>query len=270
MVAIRGKNLRSGDLAEELGLLLLQQLALVAPVPRTEDVGIDAVATLMRDFDNRRYFAEDNFFVQIKSESVASVEYKDHQVKWLYDLELPFFIATVSRKTSSIQLFCAHRLSNAFITNHDRSKVILHLDEMSTTDELVGENDENVHIGPPVLEWSISSLESDDSFQQVFYEILKKHIGIYKKNLASQKIGWVDLLRWKPNKKPEIFGKASAKSREYAERQRLAEESLDPYLANWLSDMLLEGKWSSTAESIFSLMKKIKRRAETLKTNKAF
>ena len=37
--ARRGKNFRSGDLAEQLGLYLLQSMALVAPVPRTEDVG---------------------------------------------------------------------------------------------------------------------------------------------------------------------------------------------------------------------------------------
>lgn len=45
----RGKNLRSGDLAEQLGLYLIQSLSLVAPVPRTEDVGIDIVCTLLRD-----------------------------------------------------------------------------------------------------------------------------------------------------------------------------------------------------------------------------
>lgn len=38
MPARRGKNFRSGDLAEQLGLYLLQSVALVAPVPRTEDI----------------------------------------------------------------------------------------------------------------------------------------------------------------------------------------------------------------------------------------
>ena len=37
----RGKNFRSGDIAEQLGLYLIQSVALGAPVPRTEDVGID-------------------------------------------------------------------------------------------------------------------------------------------------------------------------------------------------------------------------------------
>ena len=41
--ARRGKNFRSGDLAEQLGLYLLQSMALVAPVPRTEDVGLSTL-----------------------------------------------------------------------------------------------------------------------------------------------------------------------------------------------------------------------------------
>jgi hypothetical protein len=51
MPATRGINLRSGDLAEQLGLFLLQCVSLTAPVPRTEDVGIDVICTLIRKFD---------------------------------------------------------------------------------------------------------------------------------------------------------------------------------------------------------------------------
>ena len=41
-------SFRSGNLAEQLGLLLLKGIAAVADVPRSEDVGVDAVATLLR------------------------------------------------------------------------------------------------------------------------------------------------------------------------------------------------------------------------------
>ena len=51
----RGKNLRSGDLAEQLGLFMLQHVAIVVPMPRTEDIGIDAVVTLLRNSDARRF-----------------------------------------------------------------------------------------------------------------------------------------------------------------------------------------------------------------------
>ena len=83
MVAFKGKNLRAGDIAEQLGIMLLQSVALVAPIPRTEDVGIDAVVTLIRDFDSYRYLAEDSFFVQIKAKSVNSILFEKEQLKWL-------------------------------------------------------------------------------------------------------------------------------------------------------------------------------------------
>ena len=51
---MRDRNLRSGDLHEELGIFLLKGVALVAPVPRQEDVGNDAFATLFPKQDDLR------------------------------------------------------------------------------------------------------------------------------------------------------------------------------------------------------------------------
>jgi hypothetical protein len=44
----RSANLRSGDRAEGFGLEMLRAIAFVAPTPRTEDYGSDAVGTLFR------------------------------------------------------------------------------------------------------------------------------------------------------------------------------------------------------------------------------
>lgn len=95
--ARRGKNFRSGDLAEQLGLYLLQSMALVAPVPRTEDVGIDVVCTLISEYDQYSYLAEDSFYVQIKSDSIREIEYSDVEVQWLTNLKLPLFVAVVDK-----------------------------------------------------------------------------------------------------------------------------------------------------------------------------
>jgi len=257
MAAFRGKNLRSGDLAEDTGLLLLKLMALVAPVPRTEDVGIDAVVTLIKDFDKKRLIAEDSIFVQIKSVSVETIEYSAHEVNWLYNLELPFFIASVDRKSNSIKLYCAHRLSNAFITKHDRDRIEIHFDD-DFTDDIVVKDDPIVNIGPPVLEWDMDILEEDETFVDSFYTVLKEHVRIYKKNLSSRDIGWTDLLNWKTNEIPHLYGTASAKSRDYHERIQISEKALDPFLVNWLNELQLEREWNHTAESVYSLMKKIR------------
>ena len=48
MAGTRDQNLRRGDLCKGIGLELLRPFALLAPIPRTEDVGADAVATLTK------------------------------------------------------------------------------------------------------------------------------------------------------------------------------------------------------------------------------
>ncbi|HGE8285719.1 hypothetical protein OM409_14685 [Serratia bockelmannii] len=254
MVAVRGKNFRSGDLAEELGLLLMQNLALVAPIPRTEDVGVDAVVTLLSEFQNGCLLAEDNFFVQIKSSSVEVVEYEGHQVEWLYKLELPFFVATVDREKGLISLYCCHRLSNAFITNHQREKIKIHLNDKNTYDEFVYKDDENVHVGPPVLEWSLTKLAEEKEFPMIFYNIMKEHISYYNANLRYRDVGWIDICTWKTNEVPEFYASAGAQSRTFDESQQILESSLNPYIFRWLNGMMIHQKWTDTAEAIYKLM----------------
>lgn len=148
MRTFRGINLRSGDLAEQLGLFLLQSVALVVPVPRTEDVGIDAIVTLLSNYDNKRYMASDSFFVQIKSMSIRSINFNcKEDVQWLTNLEIPFFIASIDKTTASIELFCSHRLSNALMTNPDRSSLNLILDSEPNPDDFVPAGETNKIIG---------------------------------------------------------------------------------------------------------------------------
>ena len=66
----RSNNLRKGDLAEGFSILALRSFTAVAPVPREEDVGIDVICTLLRP-EGKLLYAEDSFFVQIKSASIS-------------------------------------------------------------------------------------------------------------------------------------------------------------------------------------------------------
>ena len=91
-------NFRSGNLAEHLGLLLLKGVAAVADVPRTEDIGLDAVATLLRRDADGNCYAEDSFVVQFKSDSDTSMAYRAYQLSWFLAQSQPMFIGLVSRK----------------------------------------------------------------------------------------------------------------------------------------------------------------------------
>src|SRR5437660_9126832 len=98
-------SFRSGNLAEHLGSLLLRGIAAVADVPRTEDVGFDAVATLLRRSADGTSYAEDTFCVQLKAVSEISLDYKEHVLTWLLAQSQPFFIGRVSLAEASISLY---------------------------------------------------------------------------------------------------------------------------------------------------------------------
>src|SRR5689334_9242475 len=49
LLADKDDALRSGDRAEQVGIDMLRDIAAVAPVPREEDFGIDAIATILEN-----------------------------------------------------------------------------------------------------------------------------------------------------------------------------------------------------------------------------
>ncbi|QHD04234.1 hypothetical protein [Pseudomonas sp. R76] len=205
MPAFKGKNLRSGDLAEQLGTLLLQNLALVAPVPRTEDVGVDVVTTLLEDFDNRLFKATNSFYVQIKSSSVDSIEYENDEVDWLFALELPFFIARVNKRLLGIELYCCHALHEAFVVNKGRRELRIEFGEGSEIDELMAP-DAVVNVGPPVFSWSMDDVEKDTGLRAQFSAVCKAHIEIAKLSMELRRVGRVETLTWEVNQLPKVVG----------------------------------------------------------------
>jgi hypothetical protein len=115
MAGQRHKDYRSGDINEELGILLLKGLCAVAAVPRPEDTGVDAICTVLLEGPRDILVAKNSFYVQFKSKSVDPVEFKPHEIEWLRSLELPFFIGSIDPGDSSIELYPMHALNNLFL-----------------------------------------------------------------------------------------------------------------------------------------------------------
>lgn len=195
MPAKRSKNFRSGDLAEELGLYIMRNLALVAPISRTEDVGIDAVVTLLEDYDKNNSIATDSFFLQIKSANEENITYKPDEVKWLFDLELPFFIARVDRAQQKLCLYCCHRLSEAFLGNSNRREnLTIVFEEYDRNDFFIDSN--VVPVGPPVFRVSLTDCLLNEKRKQ-FIKLCKLHVAEEKLNLRTRNIGFINNLEWK-------------------------------------------------------------------------
>lgn len=252
MPAFRGINLRSGDLAEQLGVLLLQSVALVAPIPRTEDVGIDVVGTLIRKYDGYKYIAEDSFFVQMKSASVTEILFEGDQIKWLNELRLPLFIAAVDRKTSMIKLYSTQSLTVAFVENPDRKKINFKLlenyeGELSNNGETI-----DLPIGPPVIEWSLNDVETNPNFGEQFYDLMKLHIALMKKSIETMRVGYAPLAIWETGKPPKIW----ANQLKGRNDDLAVDEISAPYFQAILHNLTL-GKDIATTRSLYRLFDKV-------------
>lgn len=203
MPGMRDRNLRSGDLHEELGIFLLKSVALVAPVPRQEDVGNDAFATLIRPEGNRRLIPDLSFLVQLKSASIASVSYTTpDELAWISSLESPLFIGRVDLKHAKIELFTTLRLHLILLeSGYDGIELLLdRADETSTTP-----NVRRANLGPPAHVWSMADVTMPD-FLARSYAVLRPHVDTLRRNRLLRGIQSQRLLRWETGQPPTDNG----------------------------------------------------------------
>jgi hypothetical protein len=197
----RATNFRQGDLAEAFGTVLIQGFALIAPVPRTEDVGLDVVATILHQRDSYTASPENSFYIQIKSKSLRQIPYNKEEVKWLMELELPLFIASVDVSQSRLDLFACHRLTQAFIEQIEHSRIEIHLDPIDERD--AEPTTRKLYVGPPVYSWTVSEI-ADSNFLERSYQILKPHLETSKRNLELRRSGRYEELRWTTSEPPVL------------------------------------------------------------------
>ena len=199
----RDQNLRSGDLHEELGLLLLRTIGLVAPVPRPEDVGIDALVTLLRPEGSRRLLPGLSFFVQLKAASIRTLTYsKPDEISWITKLEIPFFIGRVDLKRSRMELYATHRL-HQILLEHAYQKICLLLNPGKESSKAA--NARHVNIGPPVHAWSLEDT-TQAGFLRRSHEILRPHVEILRQNRHLREIQYLKMLKWETGSPPEEGG----------------------------------------------------------------
>jgi len=195
MAGRRPKDFRGGDLSEELGLLLLKGVAAVATVPRSEDVGIDAVATLLRLTEDNFLIAEDSFYVQFKSASQRKVKFEEHEVRWLESLKLPYFIGSISKAHSAIDLYATHHLSQAMLERKYK-QISLLLDDGTETHDA---EKRSIHIGPPLLRWTTHDL-AEPTFAALAYSVLKPYLVIEQRNIEYRSIRYLEMISWQTGK----------------------------------------------------------------------
>jgi hypothetical protein len=197
MAARLGRNLRQGHRAELEGIDLLRPFCAVAPVPQTEDVGFDAVATLLRT-DGPFFYAEDSFYVQFKARSVREIELKPHEYVWFHSLSMPLFIGSVNIASKEVELFTTHWLAGHPNTrNFTSATMCLDPGQTSLNGECM-----RLSLGTPVLRWTPQEAEATE-FQALAYTVLKQWNTTEYLNLALRHIRTKrQLWEWRTNEVP--------------------------------------------------------------------
>jgi hypothetical protein len=202
-----------------MGLELLRPFAFIAPVPRPDDYGIDAVGTLFRR-DGKRLIAEDSFLVQVKLGSVRQVTYKGDQLRWLRALTLPFFWMSVDLHTMAAELWPLNDAS--YHPNFmDWEELTLYLGprQFKKQDEKI-----RVCLSKPALKWTATDAV-DPTFQERFYKVLKAWVSFAMRCIAVRRLGMNLRIEWETNEEPKPFGGFSQMIRP-GERRAILEESL--------------------------------------------
>ena len=190
----RLRSYRQGDIAEGFGLQALRTIGLVAPVPRSEDVGVDAVLTLL-ERDGGLLHARESCLIQIKSRSSGGPKFEGERLAWLRSLRLPLFYVLVDLKKLRIAIYALHRIEHLLATEDDVDSVVCTLTTRS--------HKENRHwIGPPVDEFELTDLADPTTVQRTG-QLMKAHLDLALVNIALRKYGITCPVIWKQGATPE-------------------------------------------------------------------
>lgn len=192
-ISMSGKRLhsyRQGDIAEGIGLEVLRTFSLIAPIPRADDVGIDALATLLRR-EGQYLFPEESFFVQVKSVPTPSTwkhQLVSDEIHWLRQLELPMFLAAVSLPESLIRIYSYNAVNVLLARNSLSPELNIKLGRIQ--DEVVTRDAKNaVYLGDPISILNVSDAVSNEASRLQAYGLLKAHVQREKLNLLIRDAG---------------------------------------------------------------------------------
>ncbi len=228
-------NLRHGNNTENLGLHLLRAVGAVAPVPRDQDIGIDAIVTLLKRDDGRRLVSGSTVFVQLKSASVRRLVFQQEDLEWLNRLELPYFVGSVDSANASLSLYTIHSVMCLLGPDLGEAELCLDLESRCVNPPIKSKEEfeewlaldarsikTKVYLGPPVLAWNLND-SNDSDFLSDANDVLESWVKISQETRLLATMGETLAVNWKTGGLPEDSGsigsyQAGDNSRDHAVR----------------------------------------------------
>lgn len=249
-----GKNLRSGHIAEDIGILFLRSFCSVAKIRQEDDYGTDAVATLLRS-EKGMLYAENSFFVQIKSSRINRIEYADSEIDWILNQDLPFFICSVDKVNQTIALYTTNPIYNLLV-DMDVNKVELILSESPKNEHNRFEKKDDrtlIYIGPPVIFIKESDSRTDE-FSYRAYKLMSEWVTKEYNLMTLRRLGITKFAKWTTWNTPDYYGTMNVGSNDNITRDLEAIKPLLEYLSLHISFSEIGNKYEESLA--FLILKK--------------
>jgi hypothetical protein len=204
-----------GQRNEAFAEYVLSSIATVVRVPRQADFGFDLLCTLTHYFDKVLY-AGRSFGVQVKphsekrltygglSKKNGQLEWKGHQIDWLFEQDQPLFIGLVDLKKHTLSLYSTHRMWWVYNDIGKPGQIVLVPDtqptggigpswfkrkKLPTLDggrEASNDFSYEVPLGEPVVRIDLKRLESkDQQFRSEIEESIKDAVDLNYRNIMN-------------------------------------------------------------------------------------
>jgi hypothetical protein len=204
-----GKRLgsfRSGDRSEYLAVFGLSRLAFIDPVPRQEDFGVLDLVCILASEDKGMVYPESAFFAQVKSSDDDIVVDAD-AIRWItHHMDQPLLVCLIDKSVPSVKLYSTARIWQPLFLTPEAAEIRLVLkgDPPSEPLERHGERKYTLHIGPPIVDMTLSELETNPA---AAHDVLRPWLQLDSQNIARRRMGRISascFAEWTTNVPPEL------------------------------------------------------------------
>lgn len=172
-----------GSRSEPLAHAVFSAFGTAVPVPYAEDVGLDFYCTLM-ERQHPVLVPIAYYAVQVKSELRPWVFARPREVRWLVHCPLPILLVIVTKSEARIRIY--HTFPRFYAWAHPPlpSRLELIPEDGTEGGHTQWTEDNRFKLGPPILDFPSSRVDTDSDFRATAAGILKSWLNAEGSNLS--------------------------------------------------------------------------------------
>ena len=199
MPGARPRGFRLGDRAELLAEYILNTKAFKTRVPRQEYIGHDFLCVLSEQRDDL-IWAGPSFTVQVKSNRDPLIFEKRHELRWIGEIDTPFFIAVINREELLMDLYSTWKRLNGILHKGARRILLIPGEHTAQYEGVTTEEDgseQRIPLGRPIISTTLPEMMNEMRVNE-YSEVLRNWIELDRDNIVRCRAGmyWVLGPKW--------------------------------------------------------------------------